>query len=232
MEEMVNAQEMGNYNVDIALVIDGTASMRPIIEEVKRNALSFNEKFLAAMEREGKSVSEVRVKVIVFRDFACDSKPLEESEFFKLPEDNERFHAFVSGIEAIGGGDVPENALEAIATAIKSDWTTGGRKRRHAVLLFTDAPALALGDRADSPNYPQGMPKDLAELGDWWEGNDQSFESTYQSNAGRLVVFAPNAYPWEDLQTWNRYWPAFSKAGSGLEDVDIQAAIDLLVGSC
>ena len=100
------------------------------------------------------------------------------------------------------------------------------------MLLFTDAPALALGDRAGSPNYPQGMPKDLAELGDWWEGNDQSFESTYQSNAGRLVVFAPNAYPWEDLQTWNRYWPAFSKAGSGLEDVDIQAAIDLLVGSC
>ena len=75
------------------------------------------------------------------------------------------------------------------------------------------------------------MPRDLAELGAWWEGTDQSLDSTYQVNAGRLVAFVPNAAPWTEMQAWNRYWPAFSNAGTGLSDVDMQSAIDLLVGS-
>ena len=227
----MNDQQMGDYNVDIVMCIDGTASMRPIIDEVKANALSFYQKFVDAMEENEKKAEAVRVKVIVFRDYGCDSEPMEESAFFALPEQAADFNAYVNGIEVKGGGDIPENALEAIALALKSDWTTGGSKRRHVILVFTDAAAQPLGARASSPNYPAGMPADLAELGSWWEGTEQSLDSTYQPSAGRLVVFAPNAYPWTDIQAWNRYWPAFSKAGTGLADVDMQVAIDLLVGS-
>ena len=169
--------------------------------------------------------------MIAFRDYGCDAEPMKESQFFTLPDDNEAFKAFVSGIEAQGGGDAPENALEAIALALKSDWTTGGSKRRHAILVFSDAPALPLGARADSPSYPAGMPKDIAQLGAWWECTDQTLGSTYQAKAGRLIAFVPNAEPWTDISAWNRYWPAFSPAGTGLEDVDIQSAIDLMVGS-
>lgn len=227
----MNEQGLGDYNVDIVMCIDGTASMRPIIDEVKANAISFYQKFVDAMEENDKKAEELRIKVIVFRDYGCDDQPMEQSEFYRLPEQTEQFCTFINGIEVKGGGDLPENALEAIALAMKSDWTTGGNKRRHAILVFTDAAALPLGERASSRNYPSGMPADLAELGSWWEGTEQTLDSTYQPRAGRLVVFAPNAYPWTDIQAWNRYWPAFSQAGKGLTGVDIQSAIDLLVGS-
>lgn len=227
----MSGQGVGTYNVDIVMCIDGTGSMAPIIDQVKANALSFYQKFADAMDENDKSVEVLRVKVIVFRDYGCDAEPMKESEFFTLPDQNEQFRAFVNGITAQGGGDIPENALEALALALKSNWTTGGSKRRHAVLMFSDAPALALGERASQPGYPAGMPKNLGELGAWWEGTDQTMGSTYQPNAGRLVAFVPNAEPWTDLQTWNRYWPAYSAAGTGLSELDIQSAIDLLVGS-
>lgn len=227
----MNGQSIGDYCVDIVMCIDATGSMAPIINEVKDNALSFYQKFVDGMEEAEKSVDQLRIKVIVFRDYICDSDPMVESDFFVLPEQSDSFRRFVSDIEASGGGDTPENALEAIALALKSKWTTNGSKRRHAILVFSDAPALPLGERSGCPNYPSGLPSNLAQLGSWWEGTDQSLGSTYQPKYGRLVAFVPNAEPWTELQAWNRYWPAFSPAGTGLKDVDIQSAIDLMVGS-
>ena len=224
-------QGMGEYCVDVVMCIDATGSMSPIIDEVKNNAISFYEKFVESMEENDKDVETLRVKVIAFRDYGYDAEPMEESPFFTLPDDNEAFREFVNSIEAKGGGDIPENALEAIAFALKSDWTTSGSKRRHVVLVFSDAPALPLGERANSDLYPEGMPANIAELGAWWEGTDQMLVSNYQPKAGRLVAFVPNAEPWTELQAWNRYWPAFSPAGTGLSDVDVQSAIDLVVGS-
>ncbi|MCR4908878.1 MAG: VWA domain-containing protein [Lachnospiraceae bacterium] len=226
-------QGMGEYCVDIVMCIDGTGSMAPIIDEVKANAISFYQKFIESMEENDKEVETLRIKVIVFRDYKYDDEAMVQSEFFTLPDQNDDFQAFVKAIEADGGGDGPENALEAIALALKSDWTTGGSKRRHAILVFSDAPALPLGDseRVGKGNYPGDIPSDLAGLGSWWEGTDQTLSSTYQAKAGRLVAFVPNAEPWTELQAWNRYWPAFSPAGTGLPDVDIQSAIDLMVGS-
>lgn len=224
-------QSMGEYYVDIVICIDATGSMAPIIDEVKENAMSFYQRFVDSMEENDKDVAQLRIKVIAFRDYICDSVPMLESDFFLLPEQSAAFKSFVSGIEACGGGDTPENALEAIAIALKSKWTTSGAKRRHAILVFSDAPALNLGERAGCPNYPTGLPRNTAQLGAWWEGTDQTLGGTYQAKAGRLVAFVPNATPWTELQSWNRYWPAFSPAGTGLSDVDIQSAIDLLVGS-
>ncbi len=224
-------QGMGEYCVDIVMCIDATGSMAPIIEEVKSNAISFYQRFIEAMDENDKEVEQLRIKVIVFRDYIADAEPMAESEFFLLPDQTDSFKSFVSSIEASGGGDTAENALEAIALALKSDWTTGGSKRRHAILVFSDAPALPLGERKDCAGYPSGMPADIAELGSWWEGTTQTLSSSYQPKAGRLVAFVPNAEPWTEMQAWNRYWPAFSPAGTGLADVDIQSAIDLMVGS-
>lgn len=224
-------QGYGDYYVDIVMCIDATGSMSPILNQVKDNAMTFYQKFVESMEDNDKDVSQLRIKVIVFRDYICDSEPMVESEFFVLPAQNAAFRNFVANIEACGGGDGPENALEAIALALKSKWTTEGSNRRHVILMFTDAPALPIGERADCPNYPRDLPKTLGELSSWWGGTDQMLSSTFQPIKGRLVAFVPNAEPWTDLQAWNRYWPAFSPAGTGLDSVDIQTAINLLVGS-
>lgn len=228
---MDNQQVSGGYSVDICMLIDKTGSMGPIINEVKNNALSFYPKFVDAMQEHDKDVTSLRVKVIAFGDYKCDAEPMVESQFFTLPEENDKLKAFVDGIKAAGGGDIPENALEALALALKSDWVETPGKKRQAIMIFTDAPALALGDRSDCPSYPAGMPADLAELGSWWEGTNQGFAGSYSPSAGRLIAFVPNAEPWSDLQAWNRYWPVFSPAGTGLSDVDLAEAIDLMVAS-
>ena len=219
------------YNVDIVMCIDGTGSMRPIIEEVKANALTFHEEFQRRMDIEGKTVDSIRVKIIVFRDYGRDgTDAMVETKFFNLPAENDEFSAFINSIEAFGGGDIPENGLEAIALALKSDWTTAPGKKRHVVLMFTDAPALAFGERAGEPNYPAGMPADLAELGDWWAGMAQ-LDSTYDPRWGRLIIFAPEATPWSEMDGWNKHWYTRSAAGTGLEELDMEDVYTILVGS-
>ncbi len=226
-------QGHGDYYIDIALCIDASENMSPIIEKVKANARSFCEKLVESIEDWGKSVAQLRIKVIAFRDYGFDPEPMKESAFFLLPDQNEDFESFLRSIKATGGGDGPENALEAIALALKSDWTTGGILRRHIILVFTDAPALKLGERASAASYPEGMPKDLAQLYAWWEGADQTLTSTYQKNAGRLVAFVPVAYPWVDMQYWNRFWPIFADSvGTGCSNVSINEITGILAGAC
>ena len=96
--------------------------------------------------------------------------------------------------------------------------------------MFTDAPALAFGERAGSPGYPQGMPENLAQLGAWWEGTDQGV--VVDQKAKRLVIFAPNAEPWTEMQAWNKIWVTYSPAGiGGLDHEQMQRVIDIMVGT-
>jgi len=226
---MAGQNQMGEYYVDIVMCIDVTGSMTPIIEEVKANALTLYKTFVDGMEEEDKSVEQLRIKVIAFGDYGCDEKPMQESEFFVLPDQTEQFNTFINNLTATGGGDGPENALEAIALALKSDWTRATGKKRHAIVMFTDAPALAFGERAGCPGYPEGMPESLAQLGAWWEGTDQSV--VVDQKAKRLFIFAPNAEPWTELQAWNQTWPTYSPAGTGLNEVQMQEVVSVMVGS-
>ena len=214
-----------DYNVDIVMCIDATGSMASIIEDVKRNALSFYQKFVDEMEAKSKSVQQLRIKVIAFRDYGVDSEPMVESKFFTLDEESGEFHDFVNGIEATGGGDEPENSLEALALAMKSDWVTTGSVRRHVIILYTDASALPLGERSGQSGYPSGMPADLAELHEWWEGQRM------EKRAKRLLVFAPDMEPWSDMLGWTNAFHNASKAGSGCDDTDIMTCIHMLVNS-
>ena len=222
---------MGEYCVDIVMCIDATGSMAPIIDEVKNNAMSFHQKFLDAMEESGRSVGTLRVKVIVFRDYICDTEPMVESKFFTLPADAVEFKSFVSNIEALGGGDTAENALEAFAYALKSDWTLEGSKRRHVILMLTDAPALPLGERGGCERYPSNLPKSFDELSEMWEEGNQVFDGNYQISAGRFIAFVPNTEPWDNILTWSRCWPMYSKAGEGLKEIDLETVFNVLVKS-
>lgn len=234
MQEGLDPVQGMSYCVDVVMLIDATGSMAPIIGEVKDNAMSFCSRFHEAMEANGKNVEELRIRVIPFRDYKYDgARAMEASEFFSLPDQNEAFRNYVTGITAAGGGDEPESALEAMALAMRSDWTTKGAKRRHVILTFTDASAVPLGDssRMANPTYPAGMPTNLPALGDMWNGGSQELVGMPEEKSARLVLFAPNVSPWCDMQVWNNVWVSFSKAGTGLEEVDIGLAIQLLVNS-
>ncbi len=201
-------------NADIVFVIDATDSMSPILNTVKNFTMSLHEKVIQGLQQYHRKIKQLRVKVIAFRDYYCDGyMSLQESPFFYLPEDNERFKDFVTRIEAKGGGDEPESGLEALAVAMRSDWEKTGTSKRHAIVLFTDAAAHPLEQqRYGIPeNYPSPMLKSYEDLMRAWDGEMYGMEECYNMdrNARRLILFTPDTAPWNrirdnfDVTVWN-----------------------------
>ena len=214
-----------NYNIDIALCIDATASMKQPIEELKANVKKYYSMLVEAIEYiDGipERNVHVRVKVITFRDYGRDAEPMKVSRFFTIGEESEAFLEYLNGIKAYGGGDEPENGLEAIALAMKSDWVRTGFRRRHVIVVFTDASALPLGERANETGYPDDIPANFSELKDWWHG------SGMERRIGRLLLLAPDEHPWKDMTDWDNTYHVCSKAGVGCDDYDLSTCIHFL----
>ena len=221
-----------NYNVDIVMCIDCTGSMGGLLDNVKKNALKFYPDLKESCEKKDKEISELRIKVIAFRDFNADGdNALNETEFFKIPEQEDDFRHFINGLSPRGGGDEPENGLEALALAMKSDWTTGGDKRRHVIVVCTDASTHPLETPiTKNEYYPQDMPANLDELTNWWE--DEQSGVMPSRTAKRLVIFAPDASAWTEIGlNWANTIHHPAKAGEGLTDVDYETIMATIANS-
>ena len=134
------------YNVDIAMCIDCTGSMGSLLDTVKSKALNFYSDLRKRCEEKGKDVSELRIRTIAFRDFSADGKDaMADTGFLNIPAQETEFNSFIRDLRPVGGGDEPENGLEAVAMAINSDWTTSGDKRRHVIVVWSDASTHPLG---------------------------------------------------------------------------------------
>jgi hypothetical protein len=219
------------YNVDIVMCIDTTGSMGELLSLVKTNALKFYPDLKKACEEKDKTIDELRIKVIDFKDYNADGADgMNETVFFNFPEQEDEFTHYVNNLTPCGGGDEPENGLEAIALAMNSDWTTGGDKRRHIVIVWTDASAHPLETPLTKNSfYPKGMPMDFNELTDWWE---EEQDGKMNKAAKRLLIFAPDTEPWTQMGlnfTNAIHYPA--RAGEGLSDVDYKTILASIVNS-
>ena len=204
------------YNVDMCFCIDATGSMGPVINTVKQNALSFYKDVVAVMEKKQKTINSMRVKVIIFRDYVADEEPMLMTKFFQLPQEAAQFESCINSIYAAGGGDEPEDGLEALAYAIRSDWT--------------DASTHPIGYAKNEPKYPKGMPADFNELTRWW--GDCQMEPYIKNAAKRLVLFAPKVPYWEQISsTWNNVIHYPSTAGKGLEEFTYKEIVDAICNS-
>lgn len=184
-----------DYHVDIVMCIDNTGSMDNLISLVKDNALRFHSDLKTACAKKNKKIEDIRLRVLSFGDFS--EKPISESGLLQIPSQTSEFREFVNGIEAEDGDDVPEDALEAVAVAIKTGWNSGVTRRRHIIIVYTDAPAHDLGFNRYSMFYPQEpMPMDFKEMTEWWNHLDRK--------ASRLILFAPNESYWSRM---NEEWP-------------------------
>ena len=218
-----------SYAVDIVFCVDVTGSMTPIIDQVKSNALRFYDDVQTNLTAKGKTVDELRVRVIAFRDFAADgAAALDESPFYLLPDDQGEFSRFVNGLIAEGGGDAPESGLEAVALAINSPWTTSGDRRRQVIVVWTDQPAQPLDPSVLPSELSSRVPPDFSALTDLWE-NEQG---PMGSSAKRLILFAPDGPGWSDISAvWENVVHHPSQAGGGLSDVDYGTIIDSIGNS-
>lgn len=219
------------YNVDIVMCIDCTGSMGGLLDTVKANALKFYPDLKARCDAKGKEISDLRIRVIGFRDLGYDKdKAVTDSGFLTIPEQEDKFKEIVNSFVAAGGGPEPESGLEALAMAINSDWTHKGDRRRHVIVIWTDASTHELGETGkDNPQYPSEIPTNFDELTDWWE-DEQGGKMNRSSK--RLVIFAPDASKWTEIGlNWNNTIHHPAKAGTGLEDVDYETILSTIVNS-
>lgn len=224
--------------IDIVICIDDTGSMAPCIEKVKRNALEFYKYLLTELPQVNRTVEEMRIKVIRFGDLEDGPNAISESKFFEISNeernDVDEYQNFINGIDANGGGDEAENALEALALAIKTKWTRKSTKRRHIIMLFTDAPALLLGARKGCIGYPENMPSSLAELKVLWdsEPSPQALEGL-QSKNRRLLIYAPSDEgSWDIIgKDWKYANVKPVQLNEGGTEINIQDVKDFLLAS-
>jgi von Willebrand factor type A domain len=222
------------YAVDIVFCIDVTGSMGPVIDAVKENVRSVHSLLGAAMAEKEKAISQLRVRVIAYRDFADNpADAIQMTNFLTLPARTDEFETFVKRLGAGGGGDEPESGLEALSLAIDSAWERGQDRRRHVIALFTDASAHPLGDAATRgvSTYPPSVPSTIDELFERW-GYSSSQSARMENSAKRLLLFAPDTTPWNIIAAdWNNTIFLPSKAGDGLEEVELQEIINAIANS-
>lgn len=223
------------YNVDIVFCIDCTESMDNILNIVKSRALNFYNDIQNTMQNKGKVIDRLRVRVVAFRDYlAYDeekrkkvhcNEPMLETDFFALPEEAHKLEVSVKSLHPIGGGDDPEDGLEALAYAIRSEWMTEGSKDRHIIVLWTDQIPHELGFGRKAEKYPKGMAADFSELTEWW-GDEYDPGFMPEQPAKRLVLFAPNEGAWTAISdNWDNVLHLPSKAGDHLQEVDYQTIL-------
>ena len=216
------------YNVDMTFCIDVTGSMDNIIDIVRNNALNLYRDVQACMAQKGKHIDTLRVRIIAFRDYLADNEDaMLVTNFFTLPQDAEDLKKCVSSLVAKGGGDDPEDGLEALAYAIRSKWNLEGAKKRHVIVLWTDDDTHDLGFSKRSRFYPNGMAKDIRELTAWW--GDAAMPGFMDQEAKRLILFAPDSPGWRQVSdNWDKVLHYTSNAGQGLKEVEYGQIISVI----
>lgn len=215
-----------SYYVDLVFCIDCTGSMSPVLSEVKANALALLPALEKRMQEKSKHIDRLRIRVIGFRDYYVDTTPMVEMrEFVDLRTQGSDFESFVKDLSADGGGDEPENGLEALALAIKSSWNPDQSKGRRVIVVWTDASAHPLEKAATKPgHYPAGLPKNMDELTELWE--------SLKPTSRRLLLYAPDSPPWSMIgASWGQTIHFPSVAGQGLAEIEFDAILDSIAGS-
>src|SRR5277367_878095 len=115
--------ELRRKGLDVVLVIDGTGSMRLIIDDVKA-------KMAQLVQSIHRLVPIARIGIIVFGGKGEARKI--------LPLSPQKLTDFLNSIQAMGGGEWEEDTLGAVDTAInKMDWKPYAKK---VVVLVGDSP--------------------------------------------------------------------------------------------
>lgn len=216
--------------VDIVFCMDGTASMRPCIESVKRNALRLHREFIRALTEIGSAVTMLRVKTIVFRDYKSeDAEAILPGRFYELPDEEQGFAEHMREIKVHGGCGEDANGLEALYYAMRSDFSTGANDRQ-IIVLFADTDAIPLGRRRRFDSYPKDM-VDAGGLLETWMCL-QTRSTRLRERNKRLIMFAPPGTVYERMgQTYNSSVFVPVQIHKGLDDVAFENIVKIIAAS-
>lgn len=142
------------YSTDLLFLIDATFSMDRYIEEAKNQVKAI----INELEQRFFGEAKVRVAVVAYRDH-CDNPNI---EFLDFTTNVEQVRSFLDGLQAIGGGDEPEDVLGGIQKAVNASWMYPNR----CIMHIADAPPHGrilhnLEDDCDSYAEPGSEPHRL-----------------------------------------------------------------------
>ncbi|GEM_PF-4445030 len=144
--EIRNFNEIGRGRtiVDIVFVVDNTNSMAGEINTLKQNLIEFAEKLVA-------NNINFRLAGIAFGDEVPYRDLKEFTPEFTAEKEAaaaaREFKKWVAELKAVGGGDNPENSLDALIHAAEMEFRPESQKY---LVLVTDATAHTAGDRGNS----------------------------------------------------------------------------------
>jgi hypothetical protein len=134
--------------VDIVFVMDVTESMQPYIDAIKQNIIQFVQD-LAANNR------DYRLGLVTFEDYVVSKYPDCNCEYRNtMTSDVQKFIGWVGSLHAGGGGDIPEDQLDALAYAASFPFRP---EAQGIVIIVTDAPPHHDGDGSGNTQHDQAF---------------------------------------------------------------------------
>lgn len=137
-------------NLDLMFIMDCTGSMSSWISKCQEELLNIINNI-----KESYPDSKVNIGFVGYRDHSDGENRLIIHEF---TENAQEIKDFITKVKAFGGGDLPEDVVGGLDSALKQNWTS---KAKYAILV-ADAPCHGkkyhdvYGD-----SYPNGCPKKL-----------------------------------------------------------------------
>jgi|GEM_PF-1423522 len=128
IENFVFTGQGGDQSLDLAVVFDDSSSMSPYIDAMKSEVQGLIDQIAG-------SGLDARYMLVSFKD--------DENLRSSWTRGSSSFKAEVNSLYATGGGDTPEDALDAIEATLASSFRPEAQK---VILVITDAPAHQSGD--------------------------------------------------------------------------------------
>ena len=132
----------GHPTVEVMFVLDTTGSMGGLIEGAKQ-------KIWSIVNDIGRAPSHphVRVGLVAYRDHG----DVYVTKVLPITSDLDKVYATLTGFQAEGGGDTPEDVRQALADGVnKAGWSPGGSGLAKILFLVGDAPPH--DDYTDEPD--------------------------------------------------------------------------------
>ena len=132
--------------VDIIFVMDVTESMQPYIDTVKQNVIQFAQD-LSSNNR------DYRLGLVTFEDYVVSKYPDCNCAYRNsFTSDVHQFIDWIGTLHAGGGGDIPEDQLDALAYAASFPFRPNAEG---IIIIVTDAPPHTKGDNSRYTQHDQ-----------------------------------------------------------------------------
>lgn len=118
--------------IDIVVVFDVTESMQPYIEAMKEVTIDFADQL-------GKANRDYRLGLVTFEDYVVRDELI-------FTRSAREFKSWIGSLQAGGGGDIPEDSLDALIVASRFPFRP---EAQGVLILITDAPNHYQGDGSE-----------------------------------------------------------------------------------